>query len=97
MRQDERETLRRRFGFRCGYCGVTEQDVGCELTVDHFQPRSQEGCDDPENWVYCCHPCNEFKGDYWNPNSAQRILHPLRDSIDSHVVEQDDGTLQAPA
>jgi hypothetical protein len=41
MRQDERETLRQRFAFRCGYCGVSEQDAGAERTVDHFQPRSQ--------------------------------------------------------
>jgi hypothetical protein len=45
--------------------------------------------------VYSCHPCNEFKGDYWQPNSRQRILHPLRDPIGEHIVEQDDGTLRA--
>ena len=95
MRHEERESLRRRFGFRCGYCGVTERDVGSELTVDHFQPRSQEGSDEPDNWVYCCHPCNEFKGDYWQPDSPQRILHPLRDPIGAHIVEQEEGTLRA--
>ena len=46
MRQDERETLQRRFQFRCGYCGVSERDAGAELTVDHFQPRSQGGLHD---------------------------------------------------
>jgi hypothetical protein len=45
--------------------------------------------------VYCCHPCNEFKGDYWQPNSPQRILHPLRDPIGAHFDEQEDGTLRA--
>ena len=94
MRAEERRSLRQRFGFRCGYCGVTERDVGSELTVDHFQPRSRGGSDDRENWVYSCHPCNEFKGDYWQPNSPQRILHPLRDPIAEHIVEQDDGTLR---
>jgi len=95
MRHEERESLRRRFGFRCGYCGVAEREVGSELTVDHFQPRSRGGSDEPDNWVYCCHPCNEFKGDYWQPDSSQRILHPLRDAIDTHMVEQEDGTLRA--
>ena len=95
MRQDERETLRRRFQFRCGYCGVSERDAGAELTVDHFQPRSQGGLHEPENWVYCCHACNEFKGDFWQPNSLRRILHPWRDQLAAHVVEQEDGTLQA--
>ncbi len=95
MRQDERETLRQRLQFRCGYCGVSERDVGAELTVDHFQPRSQGGLHEPENWVYCCHACNEFKGDSWHPKSRQRILHPLRDEIAAHMVEQENGTLQA--
>lgn len=95
MRHEERESLRRRFGFRCGYCGFVERDVGSELTVDHFQPRLRGGSDEPDNWVYCCHPCNEFKGDYWQPDSSRRILHPLRDPIETHVVEQEDGTLRA--
>jgi hypothetical protein len=95
MRQEERETLRRRFQFRCGYCGVSERDVGAELTVDHFQPRSQGGLHEPENWVYCCHACNEFKEDFWQPTAAHRILHPLRDELAAHLIEQEDETLLA--
>ncbi len=95
MREEERETLRRRFQFRCGYCGVSERDTGAALTVDHFQPRSRGGLHESENWVYCCHACNEFKGDFWDPNSIQRILHPLLDALSAHLVEQQDGTLKA--
>src|SRR5437870_9904120 len=95
MPADERETLRRRFQFRCAYCRVSERDAGAELTVDHFQPRSQGGLHEPENWVYCCHACNEFKGDCWQPNSPRRILHPLRDEMARHMVEKEDGTLEA--
>ena len=57
MRAEERRSLRQRFGFRCGYYGVSERDVGSELTFDHFQPRSRGGSDDRDNWVYSCHPC----------------------------------------
>src|SRR5262249_4275674 len=94
MRDDERRSLRERFRFRCGYCGVRESDVGSELTVDHFQPRSKGGADEADNWVYCCHACNEFKGDYWQPDSSDRILHPLRDDPALHIVEESDGTLR---
>ena len=94
MREDERLALRRRFRFRCGYCGVCERDAGAELTVDHFQPRSKAGKDVPENWVYCCHACNEFKGDYWEPVSVQQILHPFRNNLADHVTEEPDGTLR---
>jgi hypothetical protein len=95
MREDERNALRGRFRFRCAYCGVRERDAGAQLTVDHFQPRSQGRADEPENWVYCCHACNEFKGDYWQPDSVRRILHPLRDDLGSHLIEEADGTLRA--
>src|SRR5256885_4842407 len=93
MRQDERDELRRRSDFRCGYCGIRELDAGAELTVDHFQPRSHGGLHEPANWVYCCHACDEFKGDYWEPESPRRILHPLRDERSQHLREGDDGTL----
>src|SRR4029077_8353096 len=94
MRPEERESLRQRFQFRCGYCGGSERDVGAPLTVDHFQPRSQGGLHEPENWVYCCHACNEFKGDFWQPDSPQRLLHPIRDDLTAHMAEGADGARQ---
>src|SRR5882724_10424490 len=94
MRQEERETLRRRFQFRCGYCGVRERDVGAELTVDHFRPRSKGGLDEPENWVYSCHACNEFKGDCWQPDEQCRVLNPLQDKVTRHMIQEADGRLR---
>jgi hypothetical protein len=93
MHPGEREALRRRFRFRCGYCSVSESDAGSELTIDHFQPRSQGGTHGPENWVYSCHACNEFKGDWWQPESRARLLHPERDDIVAHLAEGEDGLL----
>ena len=95
MRQEERSALRKGFEYRCGYCGVRERDVGAELTLDHFQPCSKGGADESDNWVYCCHACNEFKGDFWEPESLLRILHPQRDDLGSHIVENEDGALRA--
>jgi hypothetical protein len=95
MRPEQREELRRLYNFRCGYCGVSEVDTGAELTIDHFQPRSQGGADDAENLVYCCHACNEYKSDYYQPGSPERILHPLYDNLPEHIIEQEDGTLHA--
>ena len=31
-----RRTVRTLYGFSCGYCGVTETEVGSFLTIDHF-------------------------------------------------------------
>jgi hypothetical protein len=93
MRGNERESLRQRFRFRCGYCGVAEADVGAQLTLDHFQPRSWGGGDGPDNWVYSCHPCNEFKGDYWHEDPSRRLLHPLRDDYAANMSEDSEGVL----
>jgi HNH endonuclease len=93
MTATERATLRQLYNFRCGYCGVSETDVGAVLTTDHFQPTSRGGADAAANWVYCCFACNTAKGDYWQPDSLQRILHPLHDHLSEHILEQEDGTL----
>jgi hypothetical protein len=93
MRPEEREALRRRYEFHCGYCGVSEMEVGAELTVDHFQPRSRGGRDGPENWVYSCFTCNNHKSDVWAPDSLQRVLHPLDDPVSEHLAQRPDGTL----
>jgi hypothetical protein len=93
MRPEERDALRRRFAFRCGYCGVSEESVGAELTVDHFQPRAHGGTDEPANRVYSCFTCNNLKSDLWAPDSPQRILHPLNDDLAEHIAEDADGRL----
>jgi hypothetical protein len=94
MTATERATLRRLYNFCCGYCGVSETDVGAVLTTDHFQPTSRGGAEAPANWVSCCFACNIAKGDYCRPDSLQRILHPLHDNRSEHIMEQEDGTLQ---
>ncbi len=60
-----RESIRALYGFRCGYCGVTETEAGGQLEIDHFRPRSHGGEDALDNLVYACPTCNRFKGDYW--------------------------------
>jgi hypothetical protein len=93
MRPEERAALRHHFNFRCGYCGASEIDVGAELTIDHFHPRSHGGADNWTNWVYSCFTCNNHKSDVWSPDSPHRILHPLNDDLTQHIADQPDGTL----
>ena len=89
----DRERLRQLYQFRCGYCGTSEVDVGAELEVDHYHPRSKGGSDTFSNLVYCCPACNRFKGNYWNPSSPRRVLHPRRDNPSEHFREGEDGSL----
>jgi hypothetical protein len=95
LRASERQQLRELYDFCCGYCGVSETDIGSELTRDHFQPTSQGGSDTLANYVYSCHACNEFKSDFWQEDttSTERVLHPLRDDLSQHISLDVNGLL----
>jgi hypothetical protein len=91
--------VRRRYGYRCGYCGVSETDTGGELTVDHYQPVTTGGTDDDQNLVYACIRCNQYKGRFFPSTEdlsyGRRVLHPARDDIYEHLREdRDTGLLQ---
>jgi HNH endonuclease len=93
MRPELRENIRQSYANQCGYCGVHEFDVGAVLTIDHFRPISRGGDDSVANLVYCCVACNTFKGDFWRPRALQRLLHPRRDTVSLHLLENDEGIL----
>ncbi len=50
----------KRDGFRCGYCGGIPPKV--TLEVDHIEPVSKGGLDDPINLITACFECNRGKG-----------------------------------
>ncbi len=90
---DIREFVRRRARFACEYCGVTETNVGSELTVDHFQPKTKGGTDAPDNLLYCCFRCNLYKADYWPEEPEDLPLwNPRRETAAQHFIEKEDGT-----
>jgi len=95
----KREAVRRAYDFRCGYCGVREEEVGSELEIDHFQPRAYGGSDELDNLVYCCPACNRVKGDFWplpDPTiTPHRLLHPGHDELALHFEAGPDGRLVA--
>lgn len=91
-----RQTIRRKAGFLCEYCEVSETDTGGELTIDHFKPQSQNGDDEEENLVYCCFRCNLYKGDYWHAELNQtRLFNPRTDKRADHFWLSESGVLFA--
>lgn len=50
-------TVFRRDGFRCVYCGSSD-----DLTVDHLNPVSHGGTNVKENLQTLCRSCNSWKG-----------------------------------
>ena len=94
--EDLRLTIRQQANFACEFCGVTETDTGGELTVDHFQPRTKGGTNDPDSLLYCCQRCNQYKADYWPTHPDDPSLwHPRHDPIETHLLQLADGTLHA--
>lgn len=90
------EQVRTRAQFACEYCGVHETDSGGLLTVDHFQPISRGGDENVQNLVYSCIRCNQYKRDYWPASPADPLLwNPRQERADVHMVELDDGRLEA--
>lgn len=92
---DLRLLVRQRADFMCEYCGVTEVDSGSELTVDHYQPPRRGGSvDHPDNLLYCCQRCNQFKSDYWPITLRDTSLwNPRNEPRETHMVNLADGTL----
>lgn len=88
------QEVRGRAQFACEYCGVTESDVGGELTVDHFRPQAHGGSDDPTNLLYCCHRCNLYKADFWPFRDGNPALwNPRQGPAEHHWLALSDGTL----
>ncbi|PIW12721.1 MAG: hypothetical protein COW34_13645 [Armatimonadetes bacterium CG17_big_fil_post_rev_8_21_14_2_50_66_6] len=90
-----REHVRARGDCAGEFCGVTETDAGGPMTVEHYRPRAADGDDDPDNLVYCCTHCNQYKADYWPTKPENPSLwHPRREPAERHVVLTEDGTLR---
>jgi len=91
-----RHAVRERYHFACGYCDISEIDVGNELEIDHFQPIKHGGTDEWDNLVYACPACNRYKASYWPSFDAEphrHLLHPLKDNLNSHITLSQEGYL----
>ena len=91
-----REQVRQRAECACEFCGISETDMGGLLTIDHFQPRSKDGSDDPSNLIYACPSCNQYKQDYWPKTAtAPKLWNPRQEPASDHFIEQENGELTA--
>lgn len=93
---ETKQLVRERDGFTCEYCGVSEQNAGGELTIDHFRPQSKRGGDELENLIYACIRCNLYKSDFWVKLPGKPGLwNPRFESAENHFWQADDGRLFA--
>ncbi len=93
---DVRKGVRLRANSSCEFCGVSEQDSGGQLTIDHFQPLSKGGNDHPQNLIYCCSRCNLYNHDYFPKDSdAPMLSNPRKSEFAIHFMTLEDGKLDA--
>jgi len=64
-----------RDGFACRYCGATSEKA--QLVLDHVEPVSKGGSNEPENLVTACEPCNAGKADKSVKSAAVNESHRL--------------------
>ena len=100
MAHFKHQSVRVRYAFCCGYCGISETDAGGEMTVDHFHPQVHGGDESDDNLVYACFRCNTYKGDLLpqdaNRPLEHRLLHPLHDNFNDHIrINRQTGWLEA--
>jgi hypothetical protein len=62
--------------------------------IDHCRPRSVGGSDAPDNLLYCCVRCHQYKLDYWPTQASEPALwNPRLTPASAHFLEMEDGTL----
>jgi len=90
------EQVRQRAKGACEYCGITENDAGGLLTIDHYHPQSKGGSDHIDNLIYCCNRCNTYKFNYFPKNKGDEgIWNPRKEPYSRHFFELDNGELKA--
>ncbi len=56
-----RAFVRQRARFLCEYCHSSEEASAAQFAIDHIQPRSLGGKDEPENLALACQRCNGYR------------------------------------
>ena len=82
--------------WKCCWCGVQcvpESNQSNSATIEHIQPRSLGGADDPENYAMSCSRCNNKRGtlsveDFMNnkfPSTADRQMRTAETKLAKHI------------
>jgi hypothetical protein len=84
-----RELIKRRAGFRCEYCRLSQRFSEFAHHIEHIVAKQHGGSDDPDNLALACHRCNLHKGPNLtgiDPRSAQvvTLFHPRRELWSDH-------------
>lgn len=84
------------------YCYICHKPITKQkdLTIDHVQPRSRQGRDDPSNWEIAHKtPCNSHKGalnyeEYYLFNALDRVRKGVKNEEDLEILRRIQGIIQ---
>ena len=62
IRQEKRLAIYLRDGCACAWCGVSIEDEGTTLSLDHIKCHIKGGSNDASNLVTACSNCNTSRG-----------------------------------
>jgi len=93
-----RYQVRQRAQFRCEYCHYPELLSSAPLSIDHLQPQSLGGTDDPDNLALACRRCNERRYNFTtglDPDTVvgTALFNPRQQRWADHFVWSTGGTL----
>ena len=86
-----------RAAHRCEYCQLPTRGQVATFPIDHIEPRSTGGTNEPDNLALTCPHCNAMK---WTASQSTdpvsgttvALFHPRRQSWDEHFQWAADGT-----
>lgn len=94
------QAVARRAGNRCEYCHAPGKVYNFSLEVEHIDPSSRGGGNEPSNLALACPPCNRFKSDATtgldDVTAAEvPLFNPRTDRWDDHFMfEADTGNIR---
>jgi 5-methylcytosine-specific restriction endonuclease McrA len=70
-----RKDIYERDNYQCQFCG--ESFPAKDLTLDHIDPKSRGGSNDPRNLATACKRCNNYKGARTPEEAGMPLLKPM--------------------
>jgi hypothetical protein len=86
-----RQLVQRRANYLCEYCHSPERISTSRITIDHIQPRSLEGSDEPDNLALACSRCNQRRynfavGQDFETLSILPLFNPRQQQWAEHFI-----------
>lgn len=86
-----RQFIRERAQQLCEYCHADERWQFIRFTIDHIQPLSAAGTDEPQNLALACRNCNERRGNRCEVRAPETgsmvsVFNPRQNSWQEHFA-----------